>query len=260
MTAALRLASAADAPEVRDLIRLGMAQLSPWGLSEQWLLREAGDRHWALIAGCLGQDGTAFRDAGGRPVYAAFCATSLQLVPAPGLLGEEAQIRSRLFSLGPNRLGSVHSLRGPAGRIGRIAMVSCFLRHDATGSNRRLLRSALPGLAEVPPAPPELQALNARARGMARAARGGGESSAPLLRYAPVPALDFNAAGLLYFPTFSKIAELAAPSAGPPATRDIAYLGNLDIGETVTATCKGGLLILGTGDGGAIAAIRSAGA
>ena len=66
-------------PTRQDRLRLGMMHLSPNGLSEQWLLRHLGDRHWDLIAAAVGQEGIAFRDADGAQVYAAFCATSLDL-------------------------------------------------------------------------------------------------------------------------------------------------------------------------------------
>ncbi|WP_370206135.1 hypothetical protein [Pararhodobacter marinus] len=54
-----------------------------------------------------------------------------------------------------------------------------------------------------------------------------------ILRYTPVAALDFNAAGLLYFPTFSKIAEMACPRAAPLLRRQITCPGNLDPGEDI---------------------------
>ncbi|WP_145962946.1 hotdog family protein [Mangrovicoccus ximenensis] len=94
---------------------------------------------------------------------------------------------------------------------------------------------------------------------VAPAARAAGGPATGLLRHAPVPALDFNAAGLLYFPTFSKLAEMADPSRGPGLTRDIAYLANLDPGETVTAGKADGLLLLAAADRTPLAAIRTAG-
>ena len=246
MTAPLRLAT--HAPTSRSKIRLGMAQLSPWGLAEQWVLRELGDRHWSLIADAVGQAGTAFHDAEGHPVYAAFCATSVAFAPATApLLGTELEILSRLAAVGPNRLGSVHSLQGATGALGQVLMISCFLRHDATRANHRLLRSSLPGLGPLPLACDALAALNARARTMARRARDLSPRRAELLRTTPLPALDFNAAGLLYFPTFSKIAEMAQPSNGPLARRDITYLGNLNPGDPIAVHTDTGDLILSSG-------------
>ena len=103
-------------------LRLGMAQLGPAGLSEQWLLRHCGDLHWALIARALGQRRARFRAVDGRPVYAAFCTTSLRLATAsPELLGEDAEIISTLAAVSDIRTGSRHSLQVG----GAIALPSC---------------------------------------------------------------------------------------------------------------------------------------
>lgn len=79
---------------LREQIPVGMRMLSPSGLSEQWLLRTCGDIHWEMIAQALGQQDTVFHDAEGRAVYAAFCATDLQLErPRKMLLGTSLDIR-----------------------------------------------------------------------------------------------------------------------------------------------------------------------
>ncbi len=60
-------------------------------------------------------------------------------------------------------------------------------------------------------------------------------------------------------PTFSKLADMAGPSGRAGLSREIAYLVNLDIGKTVTATRSDGLLLL-EADGRSIAAARTAAA
>ncbi|MCA0921429.1 Pnap_2097 family protein [Pseudooceanicola nanhaiensis] len=220
---------------LRDRLLLGMQQLAPYGLSEQWLLRDAGDRHWALIAKARNQQGIAFHDAEGHPVYAAFCATELRLAPPRGpLLGTTFEVTSSLHQIGPNRLGSEHVFQGAEGPLGSLRMISCFLRHDGSGSNRRLLRSTLSGLGSLAPATPGLLRQHGAARTMARHARQAPMTGPLRLHYQPVPALDFNAVGLLYFPTFSAIAERARPGSGALAMRDVVYLGNLDPGQEIT--------------------------
>ena len=52
----------------------GMPQLSYGGLSENWLLKECGDRHWWNLAGQLGFANPNFHDALGNRLYAAFTA------------------------------------------------------------------------------------------------------------------------------------------------------------------------------------------
>lgn len=232
---ALRAVGTPRCIERRERVSLGMMQLCPFGLSEQWLLRDCGDRHWRLIAEALGQTGIAFRDAEGHPVYAAFCATELALEAQKSpLLGQEIEITSSLHEVAAHRIGSEHWVHGPDGPLATLRMISCFLRHDGSGSNRKLLRSNLPGLGELPPSTPGLSEQNQIARRHARTIRMQNASGAALLCHTPVPNLDFNAVGLLYFPTFSKIAEIARPSPAPLARRDVVYLGNLDPGEAIS--------------------------
>jgi len=59
----------ADLPEAPRRIRLGMPQLDPGGLSEGWLLRGAGDRHWQAIARRLGVATDEIRGDTGQRLY-----------------------------------------------------------------------------------------------------------------------------------------------------------------------------------------------
>jgi hypothetical protein len=203
-------------PTRQDRLRFGMMHLSPNGLSEQWLLRHLGDRHWDLIAAAVGQEGIAFRDADGAQVYAAFCATSLDLPgQARAQLGTCVDIHSTLFQVTP----------------------------------RRLLRNDLPGLGVLASAPDRVMGFHDYARGHSRALRQSAEFGPRIMSYTPVPALDFNAVGLLYFPTFSRIAEMARPTLGPLCHRDVVYVSNLNPGETIHVHGTGnGPLTLATDD------------
>lgn len=236
---------------------LGMRHLSPFGLAEPWLLRDCGDRHWALIARAMGQERAVFADALGRPVYAAFCATRLDLAPVRRtLLGETVEIGSNLCALTPVRLGSVHRLTAGGRELARLEMISTFVSHDGSGSNRRILRSAPLGRLELPQAGADLLELENNARSLARAARARSPVAA-IHAEVPAPALDFNAVGLLYFPTFSRLAETAQPGRTALARREVVHLGNVDPGEAVSlhpAPCG---LDVRRGDGEIIAHIRT---
>ncbi|MEY8880898.1 Pnap_2097 family protein [Donghicola sp. XS_ASV15] len=240
----VRLDRASTAPTRSEQITLGMAQLSPFGVSEQWLLRDCGDRHWGLIAESVGGS-MAFRDETGHPVYAAFCATSVAYDAAP-TLGGQARILSSLFQVAPQRIGSEHLLVGSEGTLARVQMITCFLRHDESGSNRQLLRTSLNGLQDLPPAPESLMEFSETARQTAREARSSTRGDR-VFDYTPNPALDFNAVGLLYFPTFSKIAELASPTQGF-RQRDVIYMGNVDLDDRICAFKSESGLLLYTGD------------
>jgi probable biosynthetic protein (TIGR04099 family) len=227
------------AVSIRAAWRLGMAHLSPSGLSEQWLLRECGDRHWSLIAQASGQDRAVFRSGSGEPIYAAFCATALELHPlGMSLLGEDLVIASELFRVGAGRLGSVHEFLIDGRVIGGLRMISTFVSHDSTRSNRSIVRNHPMREAVVAEAPASLIELSAYAQALARQCRQRTERSEAIISETPCPELDFNAAGLLYFPTFTKLAEMAMwrlrQSHGSLASRTVAYLGNIDMEDSVT--------------------------
>ena len=52
-----------SAPKLPDRITLGMPHLSANGLSEGWLLKELGHRHWFLLAEAAGMAVPDFRTA-----------------------------------------------------------------------------------------------------------------------------------------------------------------------------------------------------
>ncbi len=259
------LALAARQAPVEDSVSLplGMAQLSPVGLSEQWLLRFCGDQHWALIAKALGQREAVFHAADGRPVYAAFCATSLRFhALSQPLLGQDARIVSGLFAVSDTRTGSRHQVMVAGKVVAELTMISSFVSHDASGSNTRIFRNTVLGDMQLPPAGTELMQLDGQARDIARGLR----KAPPIGAQAfyserPTPALDFNAVGLLYFPTFSRIAETAAFTRSarsyPALRRDVVYLGNINQGDMVHVSDRGAITVITRGDGSLIAAVQT---
>lgn len=221
---------------VSDLV-LAMRHLSPDGLSEQWLLRTCGDRHWSMIAEALGQDSAEFTDAEGRSIYAAFCATDFWLAPPGVRLGERAVLSSSLHEVSGTLTGSEHEIHVGGRLVARLLMQSSFVGHDTIASNRRILRRMPNGRMHLPPATAALMALSDQARGKSRQMRNAGpETGTPAMTYVPCPSLDFNAVGLLYFPTFSALAERLdwlRGQAGPLRSRTIVYAGNIDRGDSV---------------------------
>ncbi|MCR4265176.1 Pnap_2097 family protein [Nitratireductor sp. ZSWI3] len=218
--------------------RLGMAQLAPEGLSEQWLLRECGDIHWLLLAQAIGLNRAVFVDDEGRPAYAAFCATSLDLLhPAASLPGADVIVTSDIFRVGLGSTGSVHVVCREGVELARLRMISTFVSHDSTGLNRRIVRNRAVSEAELPGAPEGLVELNESARRISKSYAGPPARAGRRYRETPCPSLDFNAVGLLYFPVFSRLAERAQwvgqQRLAPLARRVVVYLGNLDWGDSV---------------------------
>ncbi|MBT8154751.1 hypothetical protein KMP13_12810 [Epibacterium ulvae] len=243
-------------------VALGMAQLSLRGLSEDWWLKHLGDVHWQMIARAMGQDEPVFRDAQGRLIYAAFCATHFEQ-PRPDAvpLGGRAHVRSSLWQAGRSRLQSNHEVFCGERLVLRLRMVSTFVTHGEAGVNKSVFRVP-PAIIPVLPAAPDDFAEEAaqKARQLRAIHREQGLNGQNLAHHMPLPDLDFNAVGLLYFPSFTRIAAEAEAAhgqrLGPVRSRLMLYFGNVEIGEGIRSavrseTCKttANLALLNTGGG-----------
>lgn len=261
------------APEAESLGEshaLGMAEMGFDGLSEQWVMRRAGDLHWRLIARGMGQAEAAFTCADGAPLYAAFRASRLRFShPERPRLGARLDLVTRLFRVGRGRLGSLTEIRVDDLPAGEIALVSVFVGRSSDGGNRALVRRA-PRILAVPsatsPVLEELCARATRAAGLARAGCFAVRGEEPALIQLPTPSVDFNAAGLLYFPSFAALADRALFAAGHRAegrlrAREVSYLGNVEPGEPVSIRPRdrrdGHLVRVDGADGRPLAILRT---
>ncbi|WP_246103116.1 Pnap_2097 family protein [Rhizobium straminoryzae] len=230
-------------PQLTERHVLGMAEMGYLGLSEQWLLRRAGDMHWRLIARAMGQREAVFTCAAGEPLYAAFCATRLYInSPERPRLGGELTLAADLYRVGHGRLASVQRIKVDDSSIGHLILISTFVGRADPSSNRSIVRRA-PKVLVVPPDAPALVQRMARSASDAARSAGKGEMEMPAALQSasvrPCPSTDFNAVGLLYFPSFSALAERAVFEAGAShvcalQSRNVVYLGNLEPGERVT--------------------------
>lgn len=245
------LFAAAPALVAEETVQLGMPQLCLGGLSETWLLKELGHRHWMALAAMAGRAVPDFRDADGAPVYAAFSALSVEDADFASLReNDQLTIRSATCRLSRTQCASRHDLTCRGRAVGAVHLVSAFVRRAKGGGNHTVARVALDGF----PAPPRMgvdrreSALAARAAAF-RAGRaapdsrfGFGLSSEPeaVLEIDPCPAQDFNGAGFLYFTSFLAFIDRAewqcdgrrAPLATTRA-REVYFHGNIDPGERV---------------------------
>ncbi|MTE01860.1 hypothetical protein GIY56_16340 [Paracoccus sp. YIM 132242] len=235
-----------------------MAEMGYRGLSEQWLMRRAGDLHWRLIAQAIGQREAVFACADGQPLYAAFCVTSLRIEsPALPRLGQRLQLSARLWRIGRSRLGSVQTIHVQGRTVGCIRLVSSFVGRGRPGCNRSIVRRAPRAMALPPEAPADLAALAQRGARLAAAPDKPGMTDRQET-VLPCPATDFNAAGLLYFPSFAALTDRVdfASGGGPDRmilARDVVYFGNAQPGEALTIgfrdrPCGHLALVAGPGD------------
>lgn len=243
-----------DTPAVlHDRLVLGMPHLSLGGLSETWLLKELGHRHWQLLARMAGRAVPDFRDAEGNPVYAAFCAVSITEA-AFGALREhdELAITSELARISRTQFASRHGLTCRGRAVGTVELSSVFVRRAERGRNRSIARI---GLDFFPPV--ETREGFGNAAILAARLRGEGwdghfgfrrVEGTPLRGYSvnPCPSQDFNGADFLYFASFQAFVDRAewewfgSPTLpAPVAARDIVYHGNVEIGDRVRVDLMG---------------------
>ena len=217
--AAGRLGPVAVAPpEAPRRVRLGMPQLDVGGLSEGWLLREAGDRHWEAIGRRLGVATDDIRSDAGKRLY-------------PTVVAVRARYDRALAAARENQVLELSTEVVPCGRAcahGRVAatlaaararfqleLLTTFAARNGDGS----LRTTVPA--------PELArrwgpvGVEPAIATLARAARRGElvtdpfcgpalELAGPALaemEYEPSPYADYNGAGLLYFAAYVTIAD-----------------------------------------------------
>lgn len=228
-----------------DRIVLGMPHLSLGGLSETWLLKELGHRHWQLLARLAGLAVPEFRDAEGSPVYAAFCAVTIAEA-AFGSLREhdELTVDSRLARVSRTQFASLHTLRCRGRGVGRVELSSVFVRRGIPGRNRSAARVGLDLFPPTAPVPGvgAAAALAARLRGDGwnehfGFARSAGQVSRELVLN-PCPSQDFNGADFLYFAAFQSFVDRAeweffGLDTSSTLARDIVYYGNVEIGDRV---------------------------
>lgn len=238
-----------DGRRLSDVYLLGMPQLALGALSETWLLKELGHRHWLLLAEAAGLSHPDFHDAGGARVYAAFTSVSVK-----GAAFNDARehshltISSRLYRVSRTQFASRHRLAIDGRSIGGVELTSVFVKRLQVGQNRSLARVEIAGYAA--PAASTRQDGFAGTAALLRSGRwqehlgfqnAGGKPGARL-EIDPCPAQDFNGADFLYFAAFQAFvdrAEWALLRPLRPAIstidRDIIYHGNVEVGERIAA-------------------------
>ena len=183
---------------------LGMPHLCPSGLSENWLWKELGHRHWGLIATVFGRAEAGFGPAGEPPVYAAFRRISLQGGDLGSVRENDAlEVRSTVTYLSETRVVSRHVAACRDRLVADVEMTSVFVRRQAEGVNRSIARVRVEGRGHIMPAfggmPVQPSSTDHVFSGAVAAPD---ERELGTLVVEPCPHLDFNGAGLLYFSSF----------------------------------------------------------
>jgi probable biosynthetic protein (TIGR04099 family) len=230
--------AAAGVQRSRTSLLLGMPQLDACGLSENWLQKTCGDRHWQALARLSGRPPADWRDTRGDRVYAAFSHLRLSHARLDAAReGERLAITTRLQAAGRSQAHSRHRLSMQGQVIGVLDLLSSFVARAAPRSNRAVRR--IEGLLPAATPSAEAAALHERARALRTSWRAGADPQGPALVVHPCPRHDFNGAGLLYFASFGAWADRALWQWGQltprlrVTERECSFLGNADPGEAM---------------------------
>jgi probable biosynthetic protein (TIGR04098 family) len=241
-------------------IDLGMPQLGPVGLSENWLLRHFGDVHWGLICKGLGTPSVAIANAQGERLYASFARGKWRASDTLNGFGESDVLRGRIsmHRNGDSVYTSMTNLYC-SDKLIEIRLLSKFSSRVKEYSNN-LLRSsapAMPMIGDIPHQDEISEFLSdhrkLRTRKPFTEAFIWSANCAFKYVYEPVGYFEFNGANLLYFASYPVICNIAVSRyveearlckrkdwiiRHSPVSKDIFYFANCDIGDSIIAEIR----------------------
>jgi len=240
-------------PLMPDSVVLGMPHLCMGGLSETWLLKELGHRHWSMLALACRRIVPDFHDADGEPIYAAFTAVQIRDAEFCTLKQHDSlAFSSEIFRISQSQFTSVNCLSVNGKPVGTVELTSIFVKRTQKGHNRSIARSVVDNLPPISSSSSKNQfAATAAAirnnrwhehMGFKRAEATKGER----LVIDPCPSQDFNGVNLLYFATYQAFIDRAEWAFFRPieselstVRRDLIYRGNVEPGERVVVMLLG---------------------
>ncbi|WP_207456297.1 Pnap_2097 family protein [Azospirillum sp. SYSU D00513] len=243
-----------EAPRDSGDLLVGMPHLALNGLSETWLLKECGHRHWMMLARELGQPVPDFRDRTGATVYATFTAVSTADA-ALDQVEENDRLRfeGRIERVSRTQFQSTQRIAVGERTVARVTLLSVFLKRAQAGDNRSVVRA-------VPSRMPLALFEPGAGQGLAGTAYGFRDGSwgehmgfrreeRRILASHPIdpcPHGDFNGAGFLYFASFQGFADRAEwafhrdrSARLTTARRELFLYGNVNPGDRLTVNLCG---------------------
>lgn len=223
---------------------LGLPELCPNGISENWLLRHCGAVHWARLADALGVRPEQVFDKQGDRLYASFYRVNMEGALTGFGEGDEVEVDCELRRLSPLRYKSEQTIRNLSrGGCLRMSMCSTFVKRRALNNNVHLVFSEPVTSAQCIE---KSDCANARiCRDSAKQAKH--SDSTNEFTYDPSPIADFNGVGLFYFAQYQAALDSAEwqlhrdPAMVNCGTtqRTISYFGNLNIGDKLKICFSG---------------------
>ena len=246
-----------------------LPQTDATGLSENWLFKHSGERHWDYLCAAMGVSGVnaeEMRDNAGNRLYPTFLAIKGRYATplCKVQMDQHFQTSVELNHYGRAFFHSTITFRNEEARFD-LEMLTTFVARYKSGLND--LRQSLPGAKLVYnstplSSPPPLLKLSQKLRhgeitnyefvGHYFAIS---ENDLNLqISFEPSPYIDYNGAGLLYFAAYPTITDTLErqlvirhelmEGAGDWAVRtstvarDVFYYRNLDLGQRLTARLR----------------------
>ncbi|MFF5126139.1 beta-ketoacyl synthase N-terminal-like domain-containing protein [Streptomyces syringium] len=223
---------------------LGLPALSVSGLSENWLLREAGDLHWSLIGEHFGLPVAELADTDGNRLLPAF--TRARLIAAESLRSftehDEGELSGALTKLDEQTFVSDIRFATATAHVD-VRLLTAFVHR---GAGNWLVPGTPQPEGGAPVARPAAEHLDFHREFRARTTSAPDGAGLFTDTYELNPFADMNAAGLLYFASYPHINDRGernyVQSLVPGGewaveavtlSRDIVYLGNCGIDDAV---------------------------
>jgi len=229
----------------------GMPQLAYLGLSENWLLKECGHRHWLGLADLNNQVLPDFYDQSGNKAYAAFTAVKITSESLSKIQENQSfEIHSEVTRVGPARYFGLHTITSRSFNCAQVTMLSTFVYRREKGNNQSVTRANLSN------EPVEFNGDREQLDtwiAFGKAARSGSwlehlgiskfyPNTRFSVTYCPCPYSDFNGANFLYFANFQNYVDKAEWAWFKDAhlwcldNRELYFYGNINLGDTLTIT------------------------
>ncbi|MGF1510396.1 MAG: Pnap_2097 family protein [Myxococcota bacterium] len=192
-------------------VLVGMPQLGLNGLSENWMLKEVGHRHWAAICAEAGIQSHQITDSKGQRLYAAFVGIDWSGDPLSGI-GENdvLHFRTEITRFSSKRFYSRNELRSTSGTQLVVKMVSIFVRKPVFDDNRSLSGGHPDPLRRIEQRSTPLDATRIQEAWKTTKETHPAPATDGLVHQQNIcPTTDFNGARLLYFANFQHILDQA---------------------------------------------------
>ncbi|MDT5091104.1 MAG: hypothetical protein QOH60_467 [Mycobacterium sp.] len=222
-------------------VKVNMPQMALGCLSENWLLKELGDFHWAKLCSSLGRGSRDLVDSQGRRLYATFVHIRIDLDSDLTAFpeGDEITFGIEMTRFGRSTVQSTITFEGEKS-AGSATLLTTFSVRANEGSNALLKSEPIGEFQDVVEATDISPFFSEYST--VRSEYGRSEPKhepRPDEIYSINPYTDSNGAGLLYFAAYQSIADLLVLRQFPDEfdihtkLRDIYYFKNCDLTDAM---------------------------